>query len=70
MRNEKKKIELYHERRMARLKKRGVIQDERADSVDEYRARRERRLIERNFKKIPKNIDKSSNCGIIITEGG
>jgi hypothetical protein len=60
MRDEKKKIEQYRERRTARLKKRGICIDERLDSVDEYRARRERRLLERNYRKFPKTIDKSS----------
>lgn len=60
MRDEKKKIELYRERRTARLKKRGVIADERLDSVDAYRDRRDKRLSERNFHNFSKSVDSDS----------
>lgn len=60
MRDEDKKIELYRQRRLARMKKRGVVPEERLDSVEAYRERRDRRLLERNFKKGSKSVDKSS----------
>ena len=60
MRDEKKKIEQYRERRVARLKKRGIYTEERLDGVEEYRERRNRRLAERNLRLVPKSLDNSS----------
>lgn len=61
MADEKKKIEEYRARKSERLKRRGFIVDtnEHFDSVDAFRQRRNKRLLERNFKKVSKSIDNS-----------